>query len=158
MENPAPEQPGDPSALAAAGALQSSKDEKDLTTAPPAVVIGAASSTTPRDSSSSIKGITGRVKTQPWFRQLRVVLKKNCILLWRRPITLSVMLLSSVISVILAGLAGPNVNFDQVELTECGTIDDNYFNSLSYDSQWNDTPLSYNDKWRDGLAVAVMSK
>ena len=44
--------------------------------------------------------------TVSWFRQLRTVMRKNILLLSRRPLTLVVMLFSSVVSVLLAWAAG----------------------------------------------------
>lgn len=46
------------------------------------------------------------LKTVSWFRQLHTVLRKNVLLLSRRPVTISVMLISSIIGVLLAWLAG----------------------------------------------------
>jgi len=46
------------------------------------------------------------LQTVSWFRQLATVLKKNFLLLSRRPVTLAVMLLSSIVSVLLAWAAG----------------------------------------------------
>lgn len=46
------------------------------------------------------------VTTVSWLMQLHTVLRKNILLLSRRPLTLFVMLLSSVVSVLLAWAAG----------------------------------------------------
>jgi hypothetical protein len=111
-------------------------------------------------TSESVADI-GRVKTLSWLSQLSVVLHKNLLLLWRRPVMFSCMLLSSVFSVILAITVGQDVEFDKVVVTACGTVDDNYYRSFDdsndYTAKYN-IPLSYNENWRSGLAVTLMGK
>jgi len=98
------------------------------------------------------------LNTVSWFRQLRIVLRKNFLLLSRRPVTLIVMLVSSIPSVLLAWAAGqnPQTDFGAVSLTDCGTISSAYYDNLTYTEQY-ETPISYNDVWRDGLPVTVLA-
>lgn len=142
------------------GPPEQPEDCINSTAAPPVVPDSSPNTAAPvanrADDGVNTSGLNNRVKSQPWLRQFTTVLRKNLILLQRRPITLSVMLFSSVISVLASGFIGSDVNFDQVILTECGTVDDNYYNSLD-GNQWDQSPLSYNENWRNGVAVAVMS-
>jgi hypothetical protein len=96
--------------------------------------------------------------TVSWFRQLQVVLRKNFLLLSRRPITLVVMLVSPMLSVLLAWAAGQDLEYDfgDVELTDCGTVSSTYYQNQADDIQYY-IPLSYNDNWRSGLPVTIMA-
>jgi hypothetical protein len=96
-----------------------------------------------------------------WFRQLSCVLHKNTLLLSRRPMSLLCMLMSSIASVLLAYARGKDNNddsfegsrFNATQLTQCGTISNTYT-----ENSYNDVPLTLNEKWRNGFAVALMGK
>lgn len=53
--------------------------------------------------------LTKIIITMSWFRQFTVLVTKNCRLIQRRPIHLLILLLSSIISVVLAWAAGRDV-------------------------------------------------
>lgn len=67
-------------------------------------VIAEAEKAVPQADEEDLAAPT--LKTVSWFRQLNTVLKKNVLLLSRRPITITVMLFSSIVGVLFAWLAG----------------------------------------------------
>ncbi|KAL7580790.1 hypothetical protein ACA910_001068 [Epithemia clementina (nom. ined.)] len=98
-----------------------------------------------------------------WFQQLSFVIRKNNLLIVRRPLLLLTMLLSSMIFVLIAWSATNSEKWDfgEVPLDECGTVDwfysqlDAEGNMRSYD-EIDSIPISYNDDWRNGFQVALM--
>mmetsp|Transcript_305 Transcript_305/g.505 ORF Transcript_305/g.505 Transcript_305/m.505 type:complete len:355 (-) Transcript_305:2-1066(-) len=99
-----------------------------------------------------------------WFRQYEVTLTKNIKLLLRRPFHLAILLLSSVISVIFAWLAGRDARGPTGEfppLTDCGQVDPFYYaNVTGPERDWEagqNVPMSLNEPWRGGLPVWLMS-
>lgn len=105
-----------------------------------------------------------------WFRQYEVTLSKNVKLLLRRPFHLVILLLSSVISVIFAWLAGRDARGPTGEfppLTNCGKVDPYYIANVTgitgdyyYYSHWSlgeKIPMSLNEPWRAGLPVWLVS-
>eukprot|EP00573_Skeletonema_grethae_P008746 CAMPEP_0201706040 /NCGR_PEP_ID=MMETSP0578-20130828/47609_1 /ASSEMBLY_ACC=CAM_ASM_000663 /TAXON_ID=267565 /ORGANISM="Skeletonema grethea, Strain CCMP 1804" /LENGTH=1815 /DNA_ID=CAMNT_0048194413 /DNA_START=88 /DNA_END=5535 /DNA_ORIENTATION=- len=102
-----------------------------------------------------------------WFRQYEVTLSKNVKLLLRRPFHLVILLLSSVISVIFAWLAGRDARGPTGEfppLDKCGKVDPYYYANVTAEHYWdyywsaeNNIPLSLNEPWRAGLPVWLMS-
>ena len=102
------------------------------------------------NTSSSLLRSPPSFEKTGWMRQLSCVLRfKNALLLWRRPLTLLCMLTSSIGSVLLAWAFVRNpANFDATQLTQCGSINNN-----NYDSD-----LTLNESWRDGLAVTILGK
>lgn len=95
-----------------------------------------------------------------WITQFRACLAKNRKLLVRRPIHLTVLLLSSVVSVIFAWLAGRDARGPQGEfppLNECGQVDAEYYNNITDWTVKDEIPISLNEAWRSGLAVFLLS-
>lgn len=93
-----------------------------------------------------------------WFRQLHYALRKNVLLLSRQPVKVSFLLLTSVVSSVLAWLTvrkEQNERFEAIPLTECGTIDGEWFKALDWEDQW-DVPISYNNDWRNGSAASLL--
>jgi hypothetical protein len=101
-----------------------------------------------------------KVENVPWFHQLRVSVKKNMLLLSRRPVQLALMCLSSVGSVLLAYSSSTTnefeINFGTVPLTRCGTVDQTYLDDLQMEGGYNEVPTSYNMHWDQGFPVTVM--
>lgn len=102
--------------------------------------------------------------TASWFRQFQVLLTKNRKLILRRPIHLLVLLLSSVVSVVFAWLAGrdergPSGDFPP--LNDCGMVDALYYEKTireCFDREdCYDIPISLNEPWRDGLPIWLMT-
>ena len=97
----------------------------------------------------------------PWLHQLYYVLRKNAMLMSRRPVQLVIMCFSSVASVLLAFWLheGSNyyVDFDTLPLTKCGTVDREYWRGLDWD-ELEKLPLSHNMAWSDGLGLELMGK
>jgi hypothetical protein len=93
-------------------------------------------------------------QTVGWFRQLSCVLRKNALLLLRRPVSLFCMLISSIGSVLLAWARGKNgEEFDATQFTQCGTLSSTYT-----EQSYNTVPLTLNENWRNGFAVTLMGK
>jgi len=109
-----------------------------------------------------------------WFTQLWFALRKNELLIRRKPLYVVLMLFSSVLSVALSWIVARDGDYDfgTVPLDQCGTVSfeywysQNYFNETDcvdlscYDtssSRGYDVPISYNEKWRNGYAVTLMS-
>jgi len=106
-----------------------------------------------------------------WFNQFRVCFVKNGNILLRRPVHLILLLLSSVISVVFAWLAGrdsrgPKGQWPQ--FNECGQVDAFYYQSISSEyfmqngtltaeDSPREIPISLNEAWRSGLPVFLMS-
>lgn len=103
--------------------------------------------------------IMPELKTVPWLRQLKCVLRKNVLLLWRRPIMLFCMIFSSVFAVLLSWPAGQdNDDYDLPPLTDCGTIPYKYIRELDLDyTELYKIPYSLTDSWRDAMPVAILS-
>jgi hypothetical protein len=101
------------------------------------------------------------ITTVPWLRQLSCVLRKNALLLTRRPVQVVLMILSSVGSVLLAfwAITGSELDtdFGTVPLTSCGTVELSYLDEMPYDKK-SQVPLSYNESFRGGLPVIVMGE
>ena len=99
------------------------------------------------------------LKGVSWFRQFQCVINKNWKLLTRRPISLCFMLVSGILSVALAWVAGRDRE-DAIypPLTDCGTIPKGYAQDLNLD--WDEESrlqYSMNDRWRWGLPIALMA-
>jgi hypothetical protein len=100
------------------------------------------------------------VPTVSWFRQLSCVLNKNFYLISRRPFAFFLMMFSSVLSVLLAWSSGrddPDWDFDEIPLAACGNVEDSFLRSLDY-TESQSVPMSFNENWRDGMAVTLMGK
>jgi hypothetical protein len=103
-------------------------------------------------------GVDQLLQPVPWFRQLRYGLRKNMLLLSRQPVKVSFLLLTSVLSSVLAWLTvrkEQDERFERIPLTECGTIDGEWYNALDWEDQW-DVPISYNSKWRNGTTASLL--
>ena len=98
-----------------------------------------------------------------WTRQYEVLLNKNFKLLLRRPFHLVILLLSSVLSVIFAWLAGGDARGptgDFPPLTNCGKVDPLYYADITKDNNYQagqNIPSSLNEPWRGGMPVWLMS-
>ena len=100
------------------------------------------------------------LKVTSWFNQFFYVSKKNVLLLSRRPLMMTVYLLSSVVSVIIAWVVGKD-NEDAIyeDFDDCGTvpypiIEEKYSN----DYEKRDlVQFSLNEEWRNGVAIALMT-
>mmetsp|Transcript_22129 Transcript_22129/g.48128 ORF Transcript_22129/g.48128 Transcript_22129/m.48128 type:complete len:1680 (-) Transcript_22129:165-5204(-) len=99
-----------------------------------------------------------------WFRQFQVLLTKNRKLLHRRPIHLVVLLLSSVVSVVFAWLAGRDARGPSGEfphLNDCGMVDALYYKEVTDACQsyecYSSIPISLNEPWRGGLPIWLMT-
>jgi hypothetical protein len=96
----------------------------------------------------------------PWLRQLSCVLRKNALLLSRRPVQVVLMILSSVGAVLLAFPAstrGDYIDFETLNLTTCGTVDPSYLDGMDYNKA-SHVPLSHNEPFRGGLPVIIMGE
>jgi hypothetical protein len=115
------------------------------------------SSNNNNNNSSKLLYTPPSFQTVGWFRQVSCVLRKNALLLWRRPVSLFVMFISSIGSVLLAWARGKNSidadYFDATQLTQCGTMSNTYT-----ESTLNNIPLTLNEAWRNGLAVTLMGE
>jgi hypothetical protein len=113
-----------------------------------------------RDGVMVMESAEAMVPRVSWLRQFRCVLKKNMQLLSRRPLTMFLMIFSSVCAALLAWPAGRDTNEELfppiANLTECGTIPQSYLDSMSIEEQ-NKVPISLNEEWRRGLPVAILS-
>eukprot|EP00525_Craspedostauros_australis_P007960 CAMPEP_0198114434 /NCGR_PEP_ID=MMETSP1442-20131203/5822_1 /TAXON_ID= /ORGANISM="Craspedostauros australis, Strain CCMP3328" /LENGTH=282 /DNA_ID=CAMNT_0043771743 /DNA_START=169 /DNA_END=1014 /DNA_ORIENTATION=- len=97
------------------------------------------------------------LRTVSWMRQFSFTIHKNVLLIVRRPVMLSVMMLSSVAAAICGWLlARPKDDAIFGPLTPCGLPDPAFVRQLPYDDQTN-VQTSQNDGFRDGIAVALMS-
>jgi hypothetical protein len=102
------------------------------------------------------------VQEASWWSQLQCCLVKNGLLLTRRPILLTSMMLSSVASVLLAWAAGRDSAAPQAALTACGTIADDALRYTRQVSYWGNSDVlstptaTLNESWRNGLPVAVL--
>eukprot|EP00339_Tiarina_fusa_P012759 CAMPEP_0117055772 /NCGR_PEP_ID=MMETSP0472-20121206/38691_1 /TAXON_ID=693140 ORGANISM="Tiarina fusus, Strain LIS" /NCGR_SAMPLE_ID=MMETSP0472 /ASSEMBLY_ACC=CAM_ASM_000603 /LENGTH=1686 /DNA_ID=CAMNT_0004771953 /DNA_START=109 /DNA_END=5169 /DNA_ORIENTATION=- len=99
------------------------------------------------------------VRTASWFIQFYWATWKNCILLSRRPLTLCVMLLSSVISAVLSWLVGRDPDDPiYLPLTECGVANDTLPSDLYQENDYYDRLQdTLNDRWMTGLPVALLA-
>jgi hypothetical protein len=96
------------------------------------------------------------LKNTSWFVQFYYVMIKNALLLYRRPILMTAFVLSSVLSVVIAGLvAADSDNAIFVEFDECGTVPYPEVQKFNYTDQSN-VQFSLNEPWRDGIAVTLM--
>lgn len=102
---------------------------------------------------------TPKIENVPWLRQLVVAVKKNMLLVSRRPVQLALMCLCSVGSVLLAYMNSRNnefkVDFGTVPLTQCGTVDPAYWKELEMQG-YVAVPNSYNMHWTRGFPVTLM--
>jgi hypothetical protein len=100
------------------------------------------------------------VTTVPWLRQLSCVLRKNALLLSRRPVQVVLMILSSVSHVLLAfpAVTGSELDLDfgKLPLTSCGTVEQSYLDGMDYNEAH--VPLSHNEPFRGGLPVKIMGE
>jgi hypothetical protein len=112
------------------------------------------------DARSAKPSSSTKIEHVPWFRQLTVAVKKNMLLLSRRPVQLALMCLSSVGSVLLAYSTSSNneyeVDFGTVPLTRCGTVHQDYLNEIEFGGSFVEVPTSYNMHWDLGFPVTVM--
>jgi hypothetical protein len=115
-----------------------------------------------------------------WYRQFTALVRwKTLPVLSRKPVTLTFLLLSSVVSVILSSLAGPNVKDVAPRDSQCGAPDVDYFtippalenhtidfgdgNIETYTTTvggidyYNSAAVSINDNWLGGAPVVVLS-
>lgn len=95
----------------------------------------------------------------PFLTQLRHVLKKNVILIRRRPITSILMLISTALSALLSWPAGRDSTEDFPPLDDCGVVPEWYLDEVSEDDYERryDVPATLNDSWRDGISTAVLA-
>ncbi len=119
------------------------------------------------DDGGNAKSIPRPVEVS-WLQQLKWNLYKNRLLLSRRPITLFFMIFSSVFSVLLAWPAGRDVEGTfPSELDQCGVIPvldfrdykarSSYLPYYASDYEPDDYILSLNERWRNGIPVAVLT-
>ena len=104
-----------------------------------------------------------------FVRQLWFATRKNWLLMLRKPLYTTLMIVSSLLSVCLAwsGVKDSNTeDFSEVPLTQCGGIPyewnywlsrDEYGGSLPYGTS-KSYPLSYNDSWKDGFSVTILGE
>jgi hypothetical protein len=103
-----------------------------------------------------------RFRAVPWFSQFYWCFRKNYWILSRRPVMLSFVLLSSVLSMLLSwGTGGRDPPAKDVlyppedAVTDCGTVRLEYYLSLSYQEQ-EKLQFTLNDEWSNGSQVAFM--
>ena len=111
------------------------------------------------DDDDSVETVLPVLANVSWFRQYTCVTIKNWKLLTRRPITLCMMLLSSVLSVAFAWVAGRD-DEDAIypPLTDCGTVPVDFAQNMNL--TWREEykiQYSLNDRWRWGLPIALMA-
>lgn len=92
----------------------------------------------------------------PWSRQLYWILYKNNLLLYRRPITIFLMIISSVISVFLSWYSGRDTDKILPELDQCGAVPTELLSVMDWEELQNYV-FTLNESWRNGFAVTVMS-
>mmetsp|Transcript_9216 Transcript_9216/g.26324 ORF Transcript_9216/g.26324 Transcript_9216/m.26324 type:complete len:1722 (+) Transcript_9216:124-5289(+) len=99
------------------------------------------------------------LKTVSWFRQFYFVFRKNFVILSRRPVLLTIMLLSSVVSIVLGWLlARPSNKAIYGPLNSCGILDANYIDSKNSEYDILDNmQFTLNDRFRSGFAVAIFA-
>jgi hypothetical protein len=95
------------------------------------------------------------VNVVPWLHQFRYVLRKNFLLLSRRPVIVFLYLASPAIFVGLAALPGKDID-KSLPLTDCGSVEAEYLESLSYDELFK-APLTLNHNWSSGGPVSIMT-
>jgi len=120
-----------------------------------------AASTSISNTNGSNGATVEMIKTVPWMRQLSTILwYKNLPLLQRKPVHLFLMIFSSVASALLSWVGGKDYKDDVVKnwppLTDCGTIEPDYFEGLDYEER-EKVPLTLNDSWNGGLPEAILS-
>ena len=96
-----------------------------------------------------------------WWRQLCVILwYKNRPFLQRKLVHMLILLFSGVASVLIAWPAGRDYDADKAlyppAYTDCGTVPDDFLAELN-STEIDKVKLSLNDKWQNGLPVAVLS-
>lgn len=101
------------------------------------------------------------LRTVSWFVQYRLCLWKNSLLLKRRPLALSIVLLSNVVAVVLSWVVGGkgdpegSIYPPPDAITECGTVSRDFFRGLNY-TDTDKVRITLNEEWRDGTEVAMM--
>ena len=82
-------------------------------------------------------------------------LYKNWILLSRRPITVTIMILSSAITTLLAWPSIDQADKDLPIYDKCGSVSKDYIASLTWDEK-DKLSIGLNDSWINGLPVLIM--
>jgi hypothetical protein len=101
--------------------------------------------------------------TTPFFTQLYWTVHKNLLLLSRRPLMVLLMLSSSLLSVLLSWAAGRDTDTDTdtdtplPEMDQCNSVPFEFYNELEWNERSSKMKYSLNDRWRNGLPVAVLS-
>lgn len=120
---------------------------------------GAVLPTTAEQNSACDLAGTPVPAPTPWLRQLYWILYKNTLLLYRRPITIFLMIFSSVVSVLLSWPSGRDVDGNLLpERDQCGAVSSEIF--LGVNDPWfafRDYSLTLNQSWSYGAPVMVMS-
>ena len=90
-------------------------------------------------------------------QQMYWTLQKNWILLSRRPITVTIMILSSAITTLLAWPASgrDQADKDLPIYDKCGSVSKDYIASLTWDEK-DKLSIGLNDSWINGLPVLIM--
>jgi len=108
-------------------------------------------------SASASASASPQLGSVSWIRQFRFTFKKNVLLVLRRPILLTMMLLSSVVSIIVGWLvARPPKSARFGPLNECGLVDASWWTQLRWNER-DDIQLTQNDGFQSGIAVALFT-
>jgi len=119
---------------------------------------GEDSSSRPLPPSSKSPG--GGFPHVSWLSQYYWCLWKNGLLLSRRPFMLCLVLLSGVFSMFVSWRNGRDPGNDAVypppeAFTECGTVREEWIDTLSEDAEWR-VQYTSNDRWSYGVQVEYM--
>lgn len=89
-------------------------------------------------------------------QQMYWTLYKNWILLSRRPITVTIMILSSAITTLLAWPSGRDqADKDLPIYDKCGSVSKDYLANLTWQEK-DKLSIGLNDSWINGLPVLIM--
>lgn len=121
-----------------------------------------SSTTTATNHETKASGSGPKMHKVSWFRQFRWCFWKNWLLIVRRPLMLTFVVLGSLLSLTLSWVAGGKGDPDgsiyppMTDFTDCGSVNPSFFLDLDYSEQ-EKVRITLNEEWRDGVAVAVMA-
>jgi hypothetical protein len=134
----------------------------------------------PATADGTGKAVLPKIVAVSWYGQFTALVRwKTLPVLSRKPVALTFLLLSSVVSVILSSLAGPNVKDFAPRDSQCGAPDVDYFTippvlenyTVDYGNgtvknytsasggidYYNSAAVSINDNWLGGAPVVLLS-
>jgi len=126
---------------------------------PPEPTMTSSPTTAKQNSACDLAGTPPVPAPTPWLRQLYWILYKNTLLLYRRPITIFLMIFSSMVSVLLSWPSGRDVDGNLLpDRDQCGAVSTEMFLGVNDPySTFRDYVLTLNQSWSYGVPVMIMS-